>query len=209
MEPLPMTDDREGAGRRGRWQLILVLVIFFGPIAAAVLLYANADRWLGGEPAGQHGQLFKPAKPLEALSLARLDGRPYGLGDLRGQWTAVVIGNGDCGSDCREALYKVRQAHRAQGKNIGRVQRLYVPLGGPPAPDTRNFLRREHPHMEVALPAPPAGDLEAFRHPEAGGLRGIYLVDPHANLVLRYGWATGAEGILKDLERLLKHSAIG
>ena len=202
-------DQRIHPDQGSRWQLALVLVVFLGPVLAAILIYANAERWLGGAPTGQHGRLYQPAEPLEKLPLTRRDGQPLSLEWLRGKWTVAVIAPGDCSAACREALYKVRQAHKAQGKNIGRVQRLYVAQGAWPGAQARAFLEAEHPHLTVARPEVGAAPLAAWAHPGAEGLPGIYVLDPPANLVLRYDLGAGAKGILKDLESLLKHSTIG
>jgi len=41
------------------------------------------------------------------------------------------------------------------------------------------------------------------------GLPGIYIVDPHGNLMMSYPASGSARGLLKDLERLLRLSNIG
>ena len=209
MEAMPLTDEQTAARRRNRWQLGMVLVVFLGPVLVAVLLYANADRWLGGGPTGQHGQLYQPAKPLESVPFEPVGGVSMTLDDLRGQWTVVVLGDSACGAGCRDVLYKVRQAHKAQGKNIGRVQRVFVALGGAPGEGTRDFLAAEHPKLIPARPTRGQTSLAPFRHPDAEGLPGVYVLDPHANLVMRYGQDFPAKGLIKDLESLLKHSTIG
>lgn len=209
MESSTMTGDGAQGPADNRKQLILVLVVFLGPVLAAVGLYATAGYWMAQGPTGQHGHLYQPAKPLETLRLTGLNGETWSVADLRGKWSLLVLGAGDCGNDCRDALYKVRQAHKAQGKNIGRVQRLFVALGGKPGSGTRAFLGTEHPHLKVATPAAGRSQLIPFQGPGDQGLRGIYLLDPYANLVMRYDFADGAEGILEDLKHLLKHSTIG
>jgi hypothetical protein len=45
--------------------------------------------------------------------------------------------------------------------------------------------------------------------PSAEGESGIYVVDPHGNLMMGYAPTGAAPGILKDLERLLRLSTIG
>lgn len=205
-----MANDEQARDRKsGRWQLALVLVVFLGPVLVAVLLYANAERWLPDNPSGQHGQLFEPVEPLEDVPFVSLDGQPLGADDLRGKWTVVVLAAGSCQEGCRQTLYKVRQAHKAQGKNIGRVQRLFVALDGTPGGAARDFLAEEHPHLDLAKPVGSKEVLAPFRHPQARGLKGVYVLDPHANLVLRYGPDFRAKGLIKDLESLLKHSTIG
>jgi hypothetical protein len=45
--------------------------------------------------------------------------------------------------------------------------------------------------------------------PSASGEPGIYIVDPHGNLMMGYAPTGAARGILRDLERLLRLSTIG
>ena len=51
--------------------------------------------------------------------------------------------------------------------------------------------------------------LRALFPPAADGARGIYIVDPHGNLLMSYPASGSARGLLKDLERLLRLSSIG
>lgn len=201
------TAGRQAGG--SRVQLIALVAVFLAPLLAAVLVYTNAGEWLGQTASGHHGQLFQPARSLDRFPVRGTGGESLGLDYFRGKWTLVYFGSGDCPQRCRQALYRIRQAHKAQGRNIGRVQRLFVALGGGPDETTESFLRREHPHLKVAAPLDGARDFASFRRSQEDSPRGIYLVDPNANIVLRYGASAGAEGILEDLEHLLKHSAIG
>ena len=197
-----------GAGKRRRWPLALLLALFMGPLAGAAVVYWQAGAWLGSNGGAQHGQLLDPVRPVGPLALRDLSGSSTGTEAFRGKWTLVFVGPGDCGPRCREALYKIRQAHKAQGRNIGRVRRLYLAVGEPPSAPVRHFLERKHPRLGVVRPA--VGEkLGRFRAAVEGPPTGIYLLDPHANLVLRYGPDAAAEGILEDLEHLLKHSTIG
>jgi cytochrome oxidase Cu insertion factor (SCO1/SenC/PrrC family) len=199
-------------GGRGRGQLVLLLVVFLGPLLVALLAYWQADAWLETAGGGHHGELLDPARPLPGLSLRTLDGQALTRADLRGRWTLLYVGSPACPERCRGALYRMRQAHKAQGRDIGRLQRLLVTAGPLPAGQTRRFLQAEHPHLRVARPAGGEANLAPFRVAGAEGMaspRGIYVVDPNGNLVLRYPGDAGARGLLKDLETLLKHSTIG
>jgi hypothetical protein len=53
------------------------------------------------------------------------------------------------------------------------------------------------------------GALLAAFPPAVDGAAGIYIVDPHGNLMMSYPASGSARGLLKDLERLLKLSHIG
>ena len=53
-----------------------------------------------------------------------------------------------------------------------------------------------------------AGFLAQFP-PSVDGTQGIYIADPHGNLLMSYPASGSARGLLKDLERLLRLSGIG
>lgn len=192
------------AAWRGRMYLLLVILLFAGPLAAAWLLVGH---W---RPAGSvhHGELLDPAQPLPALQLRRLDGEPLELETLHGHWTLAYLNDtGDCSQSCRDSLYTMRQTRLALGKDMTRVQTLLL-LDREPEPTLRDWLAREHRTMIKGLAD---ADMRAlFSRPfPAGGGQGVYLIDPLGNLVMRYGPDTDPEGLLKDLERLLKYSKIG
>ena len=207
----PSEVSRSPSGK-GRGQFLLLLVVFLGPLLVASLVYWQAGAWVRGAAGGHHGELLDPARPLSSLPLQTADGVDMGVKDLKGNWTLVYVGSPACPEGCRQALYRMRQAHKAQGRNIGRVRRLYMTQGALPARSSRRFLKAEHPHLTVARPRPEGEALARFRVAGAADMeapRGIYVVDPNGNLVLRYPQSAPAEGLLKDLETLLKHSTIG
>ncbi|HKJ87473.1 MAG TPA: hypothetical protein VKA48_03105 [Gammaproteobacteria bacterium] len=206
-----MTKDGPESQGSSRLQLWLLLLVFASPIIAATLFYANSDRWLEQTGTGHHGQLLNPARPLKSLPVQDGEGNRLGVDYLQGKWTLVYIGRSDCQGPCERDLYGMRQAHMAQGKNTDRIQRLYIAQDGMPRGKTKDFLAGRHPYLTVAHPVS-GQDLSSFRVPDGKGgtrLGGVYLVDPHANLVLSYGTEPNPKGILEDLETLLKHSSIG
>lgn len=205
----PETSPGDGAQGSGRMQLLALAAVFLGPVVIAAVLYASgAQQWLESGK-GHHGQLIQPPRALDSFPLRGGDGDPLGTEYLLGKWTLVYVGPSACPEDCRGALEKMRQVHKAQGRNIGRVQRLYVAEGGLPGEGTRELLDREHPHLTVAVPGPEGAGMTPFEAEKGGNVEGIYILDPNANLIMRYDPGTEGDGILDDLEHLLKHSAIG
>jgi hypothetical protein len=63
--------------------------------------------------------------------------------------------------------------------------------------------------LVLAATGPAGESLLAAFPPAVDGAPGIYIVDPHANLMMSYPAAGSARGLLKDLERLLRLSNIG
>lgn len=187
---------------RGRVVLVLIFVAFFAPILAAW--------WLVGEwrPAGtvHHGRLLDPAVSVTYLRGRTADGARLGPDWLQGYWTLVYVDDGACDSDCRDGLYAMRQVRLALGKESYRVRNLLLEPRLP-AGELGDWLTREHPQLTAAVT-----DTETravLERPFGDGERGIYLIDPLGNLLMRYRVGDDPRGILKDLTRLLKLSKIG
>lgn len=195
------------ARRRSRFGLIGLAALFFVPLLASFWLYYGTD-W---RPSGgaEHGELVDPPRPLPEVALARADGGGADPGLLRGDWQLVYLGDGACGTDCREALVKARQVRLALDKDVNRVSRVFLYSG--PAPDA-GYLSAEHPDLVAASLDDEAGRavLAAFpQDPPPLAAGHLYIVDPLGNLMMRYPGDTAPRAILTDLERLLRLSHIG
>jgi cytochrome oxidase assembly protein ShyY1 len=203
-EPRPTRDGSSSAGsaprsRRGRRTLLLLALVALAPIVAALVAY------YGFAPTERvnYGELLDP-RPPPAIAGTYPDGKPFALAELRGKWVLLVVSGPDCGDACRRALHATRVARTIQGREQDRVVRVWLqPATAPPPPAE---LLAGHPGL-VAARASPA---ELTRLPiDAGGAAGILLLDPHGNLVLRYGDDPDIERLAKDLQRLLSASQIG
>lgn len=196
---------------RQRFTLIAIALIFVTPMVVAWSLLAR-PHWHPAHTVN-HGTLVQPPRSLAGLVLYDADGRRLGTHYLRGKWTLVYIGRAGCPDVCRRQLYNTRQVRLAQGKNIGRVQRLMV-LTEPAGASALQAIRARHPDLAIAAPA--ASDRAAFLSrfaavdvQDAGAAGRVYIVDPLGNLMMRYGPNANPSGMLKDLERLLKVSYVG
>jgi surfeit locus 1 family protein len=191
--PLPMPH----AGRR---KLLLLALVALSPIVASYIAY------YGFAPTERvnYGELLDPPTAAPAIAGTYPDAKPFALAELRGKWVLLVVSGQDCGDACRRALDATRVARTIQGREQDRVVRAWLqPAAAPPA--TAELLAGQ-----PGLVAARAGATELARLPiEAGGAAGILLLDPHGNLVLRYGGDPDIERLAKDLERLLRASQIG
>jgi len=199
--------DREP---RSRAKFLILALIFFGPVGVAMWGYYFSDGW---RPVGQteHGDLVRPAHPMPAFTLPQRDGEKFGLEDLDGKWTLVYIDGWDCDTGCVDALYNTRQIRLALGKEMDRVQRVFLVNG--PCCEMRD-LGQEHPDLKIAWLDGP--DKEAIsqvlpQHDNVDPLLSgrIYLIDPLGNLMMSYGSRSEPKGILSDMKKLLKLSHIG
>ncbi len=194
-------DDSEGLKRRrrGRLQLILLAAVFLGPVALAFALYYG-NLWKPGDRI-EHGTLVLPVLPLPEALASGQAGAPAFLG----HWTLLLVAPGDCAAACRDALYASRQTRRALGRDMERVQRLWLVSDGSAE---AGWLQHEHPDLSVLDTRTPAGRALAAT---IGAVRPgeLLLIDPHGNLMMRFPPGLGMRGMHSDLKRLLKVSRIG
>ena len=191
---------------RGRRALLGLAALFFVPLAVSFYLY-----YVGGwRPAGgtNHGELISPAQPLRTAPFTLADGvTPARADAFRGKWSLVYIGDGSCASeDCRKALWVMRQTRLLLAEDMSRVQRVLVAEGN--CCDMQ-FLGAEHRGLEVLRSdaASTAGFVAQF--PRRDPTHTIYVVDPLGNLMMRFDARQDPNGLLEDLEKLLKLSHIG
>lgn len=202
-QTLPIKTATRPTAWRSRLYLLFIVACFAAPLAAAGWL---AERGTFA-PSGQHGELLHPAQPLTDLRLIALDGR---VTMLRGRWTLLYVGSDDqCTAPCHTALYDLRQVRLALGKEMGRVETVWL-LDATPDAALRDWLAAEHAAMTVGVDASGLKSALAKAFADADTTGGwIYLMDPLGNLLMRYPVAVEPRHLLKDLQRLLKWSQIG
>jgi len=201
-----MIESPHRSANRGRRQFLLVVALFALPLLGAVAWYALAPAI--APPPAAHGTLIDPAQPLEEFELPAPAGHagPFTLEDLRGRWSLIHVVDGYCDEACAERLHFTRQIRTALGSDRQRVQRVVLAREGVRTPGLQSLLE-EHPRLRIAEMA----DTGALRSQLPDDLPGgtVLLVDPLGNLMLRFGPGVKPEGMLEDLEKLLKLSRIG
>ena len=165
-------------------KLVLIALVCAAPLVLGTIAYVL--RWSPGAPSN-YGELLVP-KPVS------------GFEALRGKWVLVSFDAAACNLYCERKLYLLRQVRRAQGKDMDRVERLWIVTdGGKPRPEL--------------LPGIEGTRIEAtrFANRPAKEFPGtavdhIYIVDPFGNLMLRFPRDPDPSKMIKDLQRLLKYS---
>jgi hypothetical protein len=164
-----------------RNKLFLVAAVCAAPVVLGTAAYLL--RWTPGT-ASNYGELITP--------------RPAPLGELRGKWVLVTFDAAACDAYCEKKLYFMRQVRRAQGKEMDRVERLWVLTdAGKPRAEVVTAIEgtRIAGFSPQGFPGNPADH--------------IYLVDPLGNLMMRFPRDPDPSKMIKDLQRLLKYSRIG
>ncbi|MGI0119768.1 hypothetical protein [Zooshikella sp. RANM57] len=123
-------------------------------------------------------------------------------------WSIVILPTNKCLNECEQALYLTRQIHIALGKEANRVQRILI---DEPITSLKEELHNQHPRLNYLPPQVQSYDpLEKLvKHNFPNDNVGIFLVDPHGNIIMQYGVKQNGQDLLKDIKHLLKISLIG
>ena len=172
---------------RGRWALIGLAALFFGPLVFSWGYYSAGFTWY---PAPElSGLLIEPPVQLASDEAAML---------APGRWKLVVVGA--CDEGCWRTLVDLRQIWRSLPWYQDALVRIYV---HPPGQALSAAQRGEQPGLQqvedtqgrllaaLALAALPADTA-------------CMLIDPRGFAILRYGKNFDRRAARKDIDRLLR-----
>ena len=211
------TSPDAGLQRRSRLKLLAVLGAFGIPLLLATLWLHYARVSGGSLGLSARGELIHPAFPLESVVLSELSGEqeaPFDEESLQGIWTMFYAPAGDCEKACELNLYHMRQVRLALSHRMDRVQRVLLVNG---SDQVNQDLLAEHPGLRVLSGT--SGQYEEVvdkintaLSQSKGALQpadAIYLIDPFANVMMRFPADLPPKSMLKDIKHLLKVSRIG
>ena len=189
--------------KKGRWKLFAVIAVCASPLIASYLAYYVI------KPEGRtnYGALIDPrAHPLPALGAVTLDGKPAPLDAFKGKWIMLQVADAECREPCGKHLHDMRQLRLAQGKDMDRIERVWLITDNKPLEtvlmreyDGTHMLRVKQALLKTWLPTDEG--TSAADH--------IYMMDPLGNLMMRFPKDADPNRIKKDLAKLLKASRIG
>jgi hypothetical protein len=193
MSPISTSETRPTKRRRkGRLQLIMVLLVAIGPIILATSMY-KFQFWVP-DTRSFHGELIGTGETRAELGVQSDEKR----------WQLLVTAPNDCDADCQQLVYLARQIQIGLGREASRASHA-ITTAQPLSAEYDARLAREYPQLQ-RYPL----DLKRYRQTAPGvELPQLWIVDPHGNLVLRYGAEVNGKDLLNDLRQLLKLSNIG
>ncbi|HEY7804008.1 MAG TPA: hypothetical protein VIC30_06195 [Orrella sp.] len=192
--------------------LLLILFVSVAPVILAFIVYYNPSL----QPAGStnYGTLVEPQRPLPTnneLKLTTLDGQPFDIDELRGQWLLMAADQAACPEECAKKLFILRNVHAMTGKNVKRVSRVWFITDDAPVPQkvldayAGTIMLRANPEQLDEFLA--GHDLDSQHQGEL--LNPIWLVDPLGNLMMQFPEDPDPLKVRKDLGKLLHNSQIG
>lgn len=188
---------------QGRWKLFAVILVCASPLIASYLSYYVI------KPGGRtnYGAFIDPrAHPIPALDGRALDGKPLELAAFEGKWIMLQVDAGNCDKACREKMYAMRQLRLTQGREMTRVERVWL------VTDNQSVdpqLLREYDGTAVIRAN--ANSVAKWLPVDTGGnvTNHLYMIDPLGNLMMRFPENPDLNKVKKDLTKLLKASRIG
>lgn len=187
----PSTSDTPDR-RKGRWQLILILMMVIGPMVLATFMY-KLQFWVP-DSRSYHGELIGNGQTRADIGVQADEQR----------WQLLVTAPTACAANCQQLVYLARQLQISLGRDASRASHALAgaqPLSG----EYEVKLKAEYPQLQ-RYPL----DVSTFtRSAAAPGDAQLWIVDPHGNLVLRYDAKVKGKDLLNDLRLLLKLSNIG
>ena len=178
--------------RRGRLQLILIVLGVIGPMILATGMY-KLQFWVP-ESRSYHGELIGNGQSRADLGVVAEESR----------WQILVSAPQECSVDCQQLVYLARQIQIGLGRDASRASHALA-TAQPLDADYDARLQREYPQLQ-RYPL----DLPNYSKATQGnGAAQLWIIDPHGNLVLRYDARVKGKDLLNDLRQLLKLSNIG
>ena len=193
MNPPSMSEAKPALNRRkGRLQLLLILLGVIGPMILATGMY-KLQFWVP-EGRSYHGELIGNGQTRADLGVQAEEGR----------WQLLVTAPKDCAVDCQQLVYLARQIQIGLGRDAGRASHA-IAAAQPLSSEYEAKLTREYPQLQ-RYPL----DLATFSKTTGDKAEPqLWIIDPHGNLVLRYDPSVKGKDLLNDLRHLLKLSNIG
>lgn len=206
----------------------MVLLLIAG-IPVTIILAATWLWWfvlrgdldiVGTLGTSNRGELVQPPRALYEAPLVDRAGQPVDFPGREPRWTMLVAWSGaDCNAKCEHLLYLTRQIQKAMGKDMRRLQRLFV------SPLPAAGIALSAPALSDGKPLP--GSLEQLLDRDHGRLRDLrlersafdrlfaeqlqaedtwYLVDPQGWVMMAYDDSVSYKEVMADLKFLLKNS---
>lgn len=198
------TPAQQSAKRRGRWTLLIIMLICGAPIAISYFTY-YVIKPKGGTTS--YGTLIEPQRPIPgALMVTGDDGHEVPLASFKGRWLMISVNRGACDEACATKLYFMRQVRATQGPERERIVTVWLRTDDANVPEKVKSAYADT-RMLRADPVAVAAWLVATQ--TTNDTDHIYLVDPNGNLMMRFPAQADPSKIKQDVTKLLKWSRIG
>ncbi len=201
--PHPVDAAAQQRTRRGRWSMVVVLLVCAAPVVASYFTYY----FVRPTARSSYGELIDAQPGIPPITLRTRDGSDQDARSLKGQWLLVSVAGGACDARCEHHLYLQRQLRESLGKEKERLDWVWLIDDDAPV---RAALEPALSNATV-LRAPAAFLSEWLKPSKSHALEDhLYLVDPMGHWMLRFPAsldAASAGRAKRDLDRLMRASS--
>jgi hypothetical protein len=203
------TQQSKKERRVNQLKLLGVFAIAGVPVVLAMIMYFGGFAIPTGKT--NKGNLLVPPISLGELGFQQTSDGVYS--DSHKDWLIMVVGTGECATECTELLHMTRQVNVAMGREMDRVSRIVVTSAQSQLPSN---LSESYPHLAVHIASSELQSAFIDKAKYAGanqdlspGAWGIWIVDPLGNIMMEYDASHDGYDLIGDLKKLLKLSNIG
>jgi hypothetical protein len=183
---------------KARLQIGLIALLFAGPLIAAAFMYYSGA--FSSPAAGtNNGALMQP---VIRLSAALPDSPLHKVAP--DQWLTLYMPEVDCDQACLDGVILQRQTRLMLANDMDRVARVFLQCDS----TTDTVTAAEFAGL-IIIKDRGLCELLKGKRPVELASGGIWLIDPLGNLVLYFPPDLNPNGIVDDIEHLLKLSHIG
>lgn len=189
---------------RSRLKLLAIVLVCSLPVILTYLTFYLI------RPQGKAtvGELIAPVRPAPVVTATHLDGSALPLSALKDQWLLVKVDGGACAADCQKQLLMLRQFRLMLGKDMARVDWVWLINDASPVDatlaanlkkDQATVARLDALTLQRWLEVPVGKKPQDF----------IYVVDPMGNAMMRLPSvfdSAGARQAKRDMDHLLRAS---
>lgn len=189
------------ATRKGRWKMLLLLLVCASPVIASYLTYYV----IRPEGRRNYGELIDPQRPVPTgLQGVNAAGETVPLTSLKDQWLFVSVADSACDTQCETHLYLQRQLREGLGREKDRMDWVWLRTGDAEL----SPALREATEAAVVLKMREE-DIASWLQPAAGQRMSdhLYVVDPIGNWMMRFPANAEPARVKRDLDRLLRASS--
>jgi hypothetical protein len=194
--------DADARTKTGRMKMLALALVCAAPVIASYLTYYV----IKPESRRNFGELIEPQRPIPPIPGLTLEGKPFALPALQGQWLLVSVAGGACDAGCENHLYLQRQLREGLGKEKDRLDRVWLVNDAVPVRDAlkpalaqSTILRVDPQQLAQWLQPAPGQRLEDH----------LYVVDPLGHWMMRFPAGidkSNANRVKRDLDRLMRAS---
>ena len=156
MNPPSMSEAKTPASRRkGRLQLLLILLGVIGPMILATGMY-KLQFWVP-EGRSYHGELIGNGQTRADLGVQAQEDR----------WQILVTAPKECSVDCQQLVYLARQIQIGLGRDAGRASHALA-AAQPLSSEYDAKLTREYPQLQTLSHGPRPPSVPSTKPPAPG-----------------------------------------